>query len=500
MTNEQPLKDFNPELALWRKAYAGHTPATKLLKETHIAPLSAQCLHSLADRGELHRVDAPAVIRRLLEMQYRGEGPQYGCMRWYWEETTIHDTNAAFFTGLPLMSMRLRFADRLDADVIAPLDQLLRAMRVWFRHAVGKRVIHYPNAYLGDLVCAWLLREIFGEDEHTPALLEAMQEAADTWRREHWGWGEHMSDIYSTVILNQLSILLLVQKHLPESTHQAYRELMGEILSIDDRFGAGPRVPAVRSYAFEACPARVPFRQRFDAADHILEHFIPRAYPGWDALAPAEVPVATDIRVPCFGGAEAVARIHPDCRLGSLSRYQFMPGVDPMEWGLCWQSFPVAFWRPAGDWGFLQFVTQQGDRLRSHPASSRTLSAHDNALSTDCQPPILGETRSEQDGDHLHVHRRFPAISPLWDRVTDRFLLLHPDPAAEIVEHPDGLDLRYPERVVSIRVKAHSGGVIRVDRGDAGSLSVNVEWSRDVLSRTSEVTSEWWIHLHPGQR
>ncbi len=495
MKTDDLLRNFNPDLALWVQPSPGHTPSTTHLKEVHVARLSAQNLHGLAERDELRRIDAPAVMRRLLQMQCLDGGHQHGCLRWYWEDACIQDTNAAFFTGLPLMAMRLRFLDRLPPGLVEPVDQFLRPMRVWFRHAVEHRNFKYPNAYLGDLVCAWLLCEIFGEDEHTPALLEAMQAAADYWQREHWGWGEHMSDCYSAVILDELSVLLLLQTHLPAAQQQAYRALMAGILATDDQFGDGPRVPAVRSYAFEKSPVRVPYRKLEATGSHVLGNFFPRGFAGWDALAAPEIPGATDIRVPCYGGAEAVARIHPDCRLGSLSRYQFMDGIDPMEWGLCWQSFPVAFWRPAGDWGFLQFVTQQGDRLRSHPAASRAVSAHDNALSTDHSPPIIGETSSEQKGDRLHVRRRIPAISVLWDRVVDRFQLLQLDPAATVVEHADGIDLCYPERVVTIRVQAHAGGQVRIERHADRSLSVSVEWTRAQLAQADELQSKWWINL-----
>jgi hypothetical protein len=488
MNTPELLEGFDPELGLWRNPGGGHTRSTVNCEAVHSAPVTAARLHALAHRGQLASVNAPAVLRRLMAMQDRSGGPQHGCLRWYWEDARVEDANAAFFVALPLLGIRLHPARTLTADLLDPLDDFLRELRVWFRHAVAEGHMRYPNKHLGDLVCAWLLREVFGPDHHTPALLDAMLAAAEYWRREHWGWGEHMSDAYSRVILDEFSSLLLLQRHLPEAHRLAYRQRLADILAIDDQFGSGPRVPAIRSYHFDACPARVPYR-RLPGDDG------PRSYAGWRELLSAEQPVAKDTRVPCFGGAEAVARIHPDCRLGSVTRYPFMAGIDPTEWGLCWQSFPVAFWRPGGDWGFLQFVTRQGDRVRAHPALSRRLSAHDNALSTDCQPPILGETRSLQDGDRLHVWRRFSSISPLWDCAADRFRLCHPDPVIRIVEHEDGIDLRYPERIVTIRARPGIGGQMRLERDPAEGLTLSIEWPRAVMTTLADLHSEWWLDL-----
>jgi len=302
-----------------------------------------------------------------------------------------------------------------------------------------------------------------------------------------------MSDIYSHVLLDQLVTLLLLGRSLPDGLRAQYRQLFEELIAIDDRFGAGPRVPAIRSYAFKRCGSRQPYRDR-PAGNS------PRAYDGWDELLPPSLPVPREARVTCHGGAQAVARIYDDCRLGSISRYPLMQNTDQTTWGLCWQSFPVAFWRPRGDWGFLQFVTMQADRVRGHPAIDRAVAYHDNALSTDHDPPIIGHTECEHGGDTLLVRRTFPAVCPRWDKAIDRFLLLNLDATASVTKLSNGVVVTYAQRSLHVTVEGARGASIRLERSAADQLAVNIEWSKQAMTKLDRLTSHWRIRLVPCHR
>ena len=72
----------------------------------------------------------------------------------------------------------------LSFNIMLMLDSILAGLNVWFRNAVSKEAFYYPNKYLGDLVCKWLLTEILGksaEDEMVPV---RMRQAAD-YRKKH---------------------------------------------------------------------------------------------------------------------------------------------------------------------------------------------------------------------------------------------------------------------------------------------------------------------------
>ena len=91
---------------------------------------------------------------------------RHGCLKWYWEEPRPVDTNAAFFTGLNLIVLQLGFPDqleRLDADARATLEAILTDLSVWFDRTLAHPSRYYPNKYMGDLVCRWLLLEALGQ-------------------------------------------------------------------------------------------------------------------------------------------------------------------------------------------------------------------------------------------------------------------------------------------------------------------------------------------------
>src|SRR5262249_18400229 len=155
-----------------------------------------------AEANLLDKIDSPRVLAALADAQEKQEGPTFGCFRWYYEEVRPVDTNAAFFTGLNLIALRLTHFKQLPPAAQESLNQILANLLPWFPRAVGHKGLNYPNKHLGDLVCCWLLMEINNVDDDG-SMPAAMIEAAQYWAHHHWGWGEHLSDTYSAIILDE---------------------------------------------------------------------------------------------------------------------------------------------------------------------------------------------------------------------------------------------------------------------------------------------------------
>jgi len=421
--------DWDEAVGLWRRPGAGHTNATRELREVHAGPTAADRLLAAALDGQLAALPVGRVLAALESMQDVA-GPRAGCFRWYYEDRDIRDTNAGFFIGLPLIALRAEFVDELAAADRAVLDRMLERLRTWCDREVANPMPRYPNKYLGDLVCAWLL----AEQSAAPASAELparMLDAAQYWREQEWGWGEHMSDTYASVCLDELSMLLLLSKRLPPDVRTAYEQLRDELLRIDDLYAGGPRVPAIRSYAFQKAPTAVSYRNAvrpWQTADvrtakpfQTLRGLAHRR--GWHAVVPPPAPVGDRIVVACHGNARAMAVIDGPLRLGAMSRYPIMDGIDQRTWGLAWQSFPVAAWHAAGDWCFMQWEAAANGRRRAHPAESRAISYRDNALSDELDPPPVGQTFAVGHGTGFVILRRMPRIANAWPDVIDRVRL-----------------------------------------------------------------------------
>lgn len=457
-------ESFNEELGLWTTAEAGHTRPVAELSCVHSGVEAASRLTFAAQLGALDDlpVSVACILAGIRRLQWLDGSPQHGCFKWYAEEPHPFDTNAAFFIGLNLIILSAAYRDRLDTEAIAELDAMLADLFFWFEREAQAGAVWYPNKFLGDLTCAWLLHEQIEGSKPDAGLIAVMESAADYWSTNHWGWGEHLSDGYAGVLFNELSALLLLARHLPESIRAQCLGLLHELLVIEDAYGGDSRVPAIRTYAFSARPRLQPWRETVrpwkNQADaqhtqrnthfhfgHLFNEL------GWHELAGPRQPAREWIETPCFGGAVARAWISKEhcARLGTMSRFPIMPNTEHAAWGLSWQSLPVAF--AAGDdgWGFLRWHTRENDLDRFHPARDKHSAYLRNALTDTVAPPITGLTDSLQEGADACILRRMPALSRSWELLADQLVMI--GRAFEVVREELGMDVS--------RLLLHADGV-----------------------------------------
>ena len=492
-------KDWDADVGLWWGNGPGHTQATKNLGRLHSGVTAATHLVSAGNEGILPRVEAGRVLAALQDMQHTEEGDLYGCMRWYWEEQRPQDTNAAFFIGLRLIVLRKRWYSDLRPEDQCVLNAILKDLRVWFIHAVSKKTFYYPNKFLGDLVCAWLLLEILGVEDEGALVQNTMQEAADYWLENGWGWGEHLSDGYASVCLDELSVLLLLSERLPDGIAERYTGLLNALLAIEDAYDGGPRVPALRSYAFRESHNHTHYRDQVSTGSSALLGDLLHSL-GWhDRVAPRK-PRGGDLAIPCFGGAIARARIEADTRLGTVSRFPVMPTAEYPSWGLAWQSMPVAFWHAGGDWGFMQWQAMENGAPRAHPALGGPPAHLPKTLTDSVLPPVVGRTYGMMRGGDLLVLRVMPAIPASWTQLIDRFRLV--ETRAEISEMRDGeiwrqLLLGYPQRMVSVSYVNLMGATFpERAQNEMGGLDWAVTDSADHLQGKRAVVHLWGFSLN----
>ncbi len=494
----EPRVTWNAALGLCRQEGPGHTAPVAALPAVHNAVLTASHLCHRAQVGRLEAVELMTALKSIRAMQETAPGERQGCLRWYWEEPATEDTNASFFIGLSLQLLYLAEGNRLPAEARAEIRAINAGLAGWFEHELTAAHPRYPNKCLGDLVCGWLAAEVL-ERAPSDRLRQTTQEWCEYWRREHWGWGEHMSDIYSMVLLTEISALLQFSRQLPADLRSDLRGLMADLLAIEDAYAGGPRVPQIRSYAFDESPSAMGFRRFIaprvaDADPAIRSRLLAEVFgpwffhAGWRELAPAPGAARSWVEIPCHGGTVARAVVRPDLRLGAMSQYPVMAGVDQQTWGLSWQTFPAAFWRPAGDWGFWRWITRTGDRERAHPALDRASAYLGNALAAQLEPPPvprLVSTLTPQG--YLEMERTLPVPAGAdWDEVTDAFCLI--SSGAEVRVEGARLHLIWPDARVILRWANH--GAPHWVAGPGGGRW-QVRYPREALAGRTEITHCW---------
>lgn len=511
-TPENLLREsLDPDVFLWSVGHPGHTKPVVQLPTVHSGVASSSRLVIAAQLGMLDALPVDSILQAIRDLQCVDGSWLHGCFRWYREEPKPVDINAAFFTGLNLIALSANYRDQLSERGRTTLDAMLKDMQIWFESRCEERTFFYPNRFLGDVVCGWLLYEQIGDESARGRLLPIMSSAADYWLGEHWGWGEHMSDGYSRVMLDELSALLLFSKKLPADVREKYQRMFTELASLENRF-EGLRVPAIRTYAFAHRPPAILYRDgirnwssagtlsegdprlNLDKAFH-LGHLFNEL--GWHRLEGERPEPGGWIEVPCFGGAVARAWVTPGARMGTMSRYPIMPETEHPTWGMSWQSMPVALAAGSDGWGFLRWHTREGGVDRFHPAHKDKRSAYlRNALTDVVVPPIVGLTDSLQEAGDACVLRRMPALSRSWETLADQFVLL--GSAFTVVEEEIGADVsrllvRAEGQPVTIFFFSLGSGVRPRLREEPGEIVWEAVWSPEILESQERAAGVWMI-------
>jgi hypothetical protein len=625
--------NFNPTLSLWTTHKPGHTPATLHLTCVHIIPHAAAALLVAAQLNELDQLPITKILTAIRSKQtppgptpqtsasavclalppspsVGGQGwglppnentvttPQPSSTSWtrdtghatrdssssppggltfYHEEPVNHDQNAAFFTGLPLALLWTHYRDALPPDAKSLLKSILTDLGLHLASKLKEDRSFYPNAYLGDLIVLLLVAHAAGDQTTVQSILPRLDALFSLYSTNGWGWGEDISDIYSKILSDQLSILIFLTPNIPPATQNAALSLLNHLLKIADFFHPGPRVPAIRTYDFlnspppgvtpqtsppgdllptsasAACltpgnqnstnsknhptthpsstsstqdagnrtqddstsstrdssspsPYRASIRPWHTGETIPFKHVAPIGHllhqKSWhqtvlppvspnptgpsisstrdarratrDDSSPLPFPPnpeprtqpPSSITIPLFDQGHgtsdarrsaATALRFPDFRIGCVSRFPIMPSAEHHDWGLSWQSMPVAFWQQSGAWAYLQWAITNPQGPIGHPAifSRYTdLSKIQKSLTPDITPPLTGETFSLLTPTTCLVLRRMPHIPASWSTFSDRIRLIPPSPTAQWKLSPSAnsstLTLHFPTRSIQI--------------------------------------------------
>ena len=499
--------DWDEKTGLWfiEHPFLDHEPR-------HPIAGNAGYLARAAVAGTLSEVDADRVLANLRAAQQR-DGHYRGNFWSIWANGKVTDPNAGFFTTLNLLILHHEGREQLSAESNALLDVMLAEAIHWFTAKVlpvTERKLRYPNAYLGDTACLWLLSEIQGSA--TDPLRAQVLDILAYYPRSPWGWGEHMSDQYTKICQRALLMMLMYGREMTPAMRVSVEQLLDELFAIDQQFAGGPRVPAIRNYHLERSPTiesptsdlSKPYIQwmRPDRADDpvaqlAFRHGLHKRF----APKPAELAAsARAVRVPCAKDTVALAWLDERWRLGAMSRYPIYDDTNHTTWGLHWQSLPVAFWHERGDWGYLQWVAREAGQTRALPALSRA--TRGSCILSDRESAAgVGQTWSAQHERSFLMLRRLPRVAATWPEVTDRFRLIHPtasNPRLDQIEGWHRLTLDYDGLVLTVAVLPLDGEpeVALTPRTEEGELHVASTWSwRTPDHRPSSLAALWFITM-----
>ncbi len=459
------MEGFDEEVGLWwfsDEGVGGHTSAVVNLPRSHCGTISFLRLLVALQTNKLNELNVKKILEGVKQTQLT-EGENAGEFLWYLEEDHIEDEHATFFNGIAMCAIYGTYRDRFTSEELSLLEDMLKGTYQAFIKHIKHHNRFYPNEYLGDLVCGWLIGEWFGfEGNDRKMIANEFTLLEKLWFKKGWGWGEHLSDVYGCICLDELSLILLLAKDLPEPARKSLENLFAELMEIDDLFISGPRVPTIREYSFLQAPEGIDYRslikpvppnatfrpQKTSAGSRLPSACTPyqvitgEALPtadnsdlwlplggvfyelGWHKIAPEKKHFpAGQYKINCINGPAYIYKAD-DIRIGVSSKFPLIEQAEHLTYGLSWQSFPVSIWTKNKDWISMQWETEENGIKLLNPADDKYKGRFNPSLTKMTNPPIYGKTFSAAKDDVFIIIRYIPTLTLSWDKLIDRFRLI----------------------------------------------------------------------------
>ena len=417
----------NRDLFLVRSGRA-HVVALEGLTETHNIPATAGHLLKCTLAGQ-QDPDCERMLAAILgACDARADSPTYGCLKWYHEEPAIADTNAAFFTCLPLSLLYLLRRETLSPPQQEALRRVFAGVAPWFEHMADSPSLYYPNKCLGDIAMLMASGHILGDEAMTERACAFAGRFWDYVEARGWGWGEDHSPGYTRVIAEMSLLIMFLQPS--GELHDRTRRMLDGLVEWAAFHDGVDAVPSIRGYNFD-CKISVTyglsglFAGGQPAAEDTPLSLLAGAV-GYSYNAPARTEPRRR-RQRTFDEHYSVSYIGPHARLGTLSHYPLMPNTYMHDgWGLGWQSKPASFIVDDREYGVLEWLTEDDEGVgRQHEAGKdfRDWPSRHLFKRVAFHPEVLF-TAHQEDGAAIILREVHRLHSPTV-RLIDRWRLAH---------------------------------------------------------------------------
>ncbi|GAA3405413.1 hypothetical protein ACFFNY_29055 [Paenibacillus hodogayensis] len=423
---------------LIRSEGPGHTKAVSTLASTHAGRPTAAYYAASVLCGTMEEAFGSEVLRALRSLQIVDASSSYhGAFLWYREETQVSDSNAAFFTLMPIVCLVLCKAERIPAAHRPLIDGMLRQSLPWFEHETAHPSLYYSNKIVSDGALYAALAHVLNDAEHAAKALRFLQRWSDYTTERGWGWGENISPGYIRIIVAGLRLACLALGQEQAGLRAQLEGHMEMLLAYNAFHGDHEFVPAIRSYNFEGHTRQDNLMLRLAGVIAPDSDYVYNKEGVWNWINYALLferelnhpPKPTALSVPrgrrerVFDDSYATSWIGHHGRLGSLNRFPVIPGSYQWpSWGLAWQTFPVSFSVDGEQISYLRWFIREDGQIRSHPAKSYGDNYLNPALFREPYYPDI-QLRSVQHDQMLLVVRSMSGIHHQFAEAADEWMV-----------------------------------------------------------------------------
>lgn len=416
----------------------GHTRAVSKLERTHAGRPTAAYYAAAVLCGQIDEAFGSDILRALRSLQIADNASHYnGAFLWYREESQVSDSNAAFFTLMPLVCLMLSKPERIPAGQRKQIEDMMRLALRWFGHETEHPSLYYPNKIVSDGALYMAMAHLLEDDGHYGKAVQFFERWSAYTTDRGWGWGENISPSYIRIIVTGLRLACLTLRGEQAGLRERLQAHMDTLLAYNAFHGNREFVPAIRSYNFEGHTRQESLMLRLAGVTSSDPVQLYRKEGLWNwvnfyLLFERELeqpPQPTPLTVPrqrrerVFDESYATSWIGHYGSLGSLNRFPVIPGSYQWPtWGLAWQTFPVSFSASGEQISYLRWFIREGDCIRSHPAKSYGDNYLNPALFRESYYPDI-QLRSAQHENALVVVRSMNGIHHQFAEAADEWMV-----------------------------------------------------------------------------
>ncbi|MEF3302083.1 hypothetical protein [Paenibacillus sp. GYB003] len=471
----------------------GHTREVSKLAQTHAGRTSAAYYAAAVLCGQMDEAFGSEILRALRALQIVDESSPYnGAFFWYREETQVSDSNAAFFTLMPIVCVALCRPERIPSEHRREIDDMMRQALNWFAHETEDPSLYYPNKIVSDGALYAAMSQLLGDRGHYGKAVHFFERWCAYTTARGWGWGENISPGYIRIIVTALRLACMALGPEQAGLRARLRAHMETLLAYSAFHGDYEFVPAIRSYNFEGHTRQNSLMLRLIGAIASDDERLFRKEGLWHWVnftllfereletppQPLTLPVPRQRKERVFDDCYATSWIGHTGRLGSLNRFPVIPGSYQWPtWGLAWQTFPVSFSIDDEQISYLRWLIREGDRVRSHPAKSYGENYLSPALFRESYYPDI-RLRSAQHGHALVVVRSMSGVHHHFSEAADEWMIQRFAGSVSTYESESGVSwivLHFGAADVAV---AALGGITS-DMGRHGAIEPEVEQEGD---------------------
>lgn len=423
---------------LIRTSGPGHTRAVSKLEQTHAGRGTAAYYTAAVLCGQMDEAFGSGILRALRSLQIVDEASPYnGAFLWYREETQVSDSNAAFFTLMPLVCLAICKPERIPAEHRRQIDDMMRRALHWFAHETEHPSLYYPNKIVSDGALYAAMAHLLEDRGHYGKAVQFFERWSAYTADRGWGWGENISPGYIRIIAAALRLACFALRQEQAELRARLQAHLDALLSYNAFHGDYEFVPAIRSYNFEGHTRQNSLMLRLVGITGSDPEQLYRKEGQWNWVnfsllferelehppEPATLATPRERRERVFDDSYATSWIGHTGRLGSLNRFPVIPGSYQWPtWGLAWQTFPASFSVDGEQISYVRWFIREGDQVRSHPAKSYGENYLNPALFREPYYPDI-QLRSAQRENVLLLVRSMSGIHHQFSEAADEWVV-----------------------------------------------------------------------------